>query len=100
LVVASSPKPIELIPLLRSLVCPPVHELSQFSNLKLSLETLEHLFFDVSDVSKLAPTSYVRVFRRPLNIYDKLFHHPGIFAADAVCKGPQFVSAGFWSLNP
>jgi hypothetical protein len=40
----------------------------------LNLEALEHLFFDVFDVSKLAPTSYVRVFGRPLNLYDKLFH--------------------------
>jgi hypothetical protein len=40
----------------------------------LNLEALEHLFFDVFDVSELAPTTHVRVFGRALNLYDKLFH--------------------------
>jgi hypothetical protein len=42
--------------------------------LELSLETLEHLFFDVFDVSELAPTSHVTVLGRPLKLYDELFH--------------------------
>jgi hypothetical protein len=41
--------------------------------LELNLEALEHLFFDVSE---LAPTSHITVFRRALNLYDKLFHQP------------------------
>jgi hypothetical protein len=39
-----------------------------------SLEALEHLCFDVFDVSELAPTSHVTVFGRTLDLYNKLFH--------------------------
>jgi hypothetical protein len=42
----------------------------------LKLEALEHLFFDVSDVSELPPTSQITIVRRALNLYDKLFHQP------------------------
>jgi hypothetical protein len=42
--------------------------------LESSLETLEHLFFDMSDVSELAPTSWVTVFGKALDLYDKFFH--------------------------
>ena len=42
----------------------------------MNLEALEHLFFDVLDVSELAPPSHITVFRRALNFYDKLFHQP------------------------
>ena len=42
--------------------------------LELSLQTLEHLLFDVFDVSELAPTSDIRVISGTLNLYDKLFH--------------------------
>jgi hypothetical protein len=42
--------------------------------LELSFEALEHLFFDAFDVSELAPPSHITVFRRALNLYDKLFH--------------------------
>jgi hypothetical protein len=66
--------------------------------LEFSFEPLEHLFFDVFDVSELAPPSHITVFRWALNLYDKLFHQPqlcpGIFPGDAVCKCQQFVSAG------
>jgi hypothetical protein len=41
--------------------------------LESSLETLEHLFFDVSDVSELAPTSRVTVFGKVLDLHEKLF---------------------------
>jgi hypothetical protein len=41
--------------------------------LELSLQTLEHLLFDVFDVSELAPTSDIRVISGTLNLYDKLF---------------------------
>jgi hypothetical protein len=44
--------------------------------LELSFEALEHLFFDVFDVRELAPPSHITVFRRALNLYDKLFHQP------------------------
>jgi hypothetical protein len=44
--------------------------------LELSLEAPEHLFFDVFNVSELAPTGHVRVFGRALNLYDKLFDQP------------------------
>ena len=44
--------------------------------LESNLEALEHLFFDVFDVSELAPTSHITVFRRALNLYDRLFHQP------------------------
>jgi hypothetical protein len=40
----------------------------------LSLEALEHPFFDAFNVSELAPTSRIAVFGRALNLYDKLFH--------------------------
>jgi|SRR6516162_1430326 len=42
--------------------------------LESNLEALEHLFFDVFDVSELAPPSHITLFRRALNLYDKLFH--------------------------
>jgi hypothetical protein len=41
--------------------------------LESSLETLEHLFFDVSDVSELTPTSQVAAFGWALDLYNKLF---------------------------
>jgi hypothetical protein len=44
--------------------------------LKSGLESLEHLLFDVFDVSELDPTSNITAFRRALNLYDKLFHQP------------------------
>jgi hypothetical protein len=44
--------------------------------LELNLEALEHLFFDVFDIRELAPTTHVGVFRRALNLCDKLFHQP------------------------
>jgi len=37
---------------------------------------MEHLFFDAFDVSELAPPIHITVFRRALNLYDKLFHRP------------------------
>jgi hypothetical protein len=40
----------------------------------LNLEALEHLFFDVSDVGELSPTSHITVVRRTLNLYDKLLN--------------------------
>jgi hypothetical protein len=42
--------------------------------LESNLEPLEHLFFDVPDISELAPPSHVTVFGRALNLYNKLFH--------------------------
>src|SRR6516165_8682729 len=42
--------------------------------LKSDLEPLEHLLFDVFDVSELGPTSKITAFRRTLDLYDKLFH--------------------------
>jgi hypothetical protein len=42
----------------------------------LNLEALEHLFFDVSDVSELPPTSHITVVKRAFDLYDKLFHQP------------------------
>jgi hypothetical protein len=44
--------------------------------LELNLEALENLFFDVFDIRELAPMTHVRVFRRALNLCDKLFHQP------------------------
>jgi hypothetical protein len=44
--------------------------------LELNLEALEHLLFDVSDVSELPPTSHITTARRALNLNDKLFHQP------------------------
>ena len=44
--------------------------------LEFSFEPLEHLFFDVFDVSELAPPSHITVFSRALNLYNKLFHQP------------------------
>ena len=44
--------------------------------LKSDLESPEHLFFDVFDVSKLGPTSNIAAFGRTLDLYDKLFHQP------------------------
>ena len=44
--------------------------------LEFSFEPLEHLFFDVFDVSELAPPSHITVFSRALNLYDKFFHQP------------------------
>ena len=43
--------------------------------LEMRLEALEHLFFDVFDVSKLAAMSHVRA----LNLYDKLLNQPSLF---------------------
>jgi hypothetical protein len=40
---------------------------------ELRLEALEHLFFDISDVSELAPTSRVTVFGKVLDLHEKLF---------------------------
>src|SRR5215475_13414816 len=66
--------------------------------LELKLEALEHLFCDAFDVSELAPTSHITVFRRALNLYDKPFNQPKLvrvfFPENAFCKGLQFVSAG------
>ena len=42
--------------------------------LKSDLEPLEHLLFDVFDVSELGPTTKITAFRRTLDLYDKLFH--------------------------
>jgi hypothetical protein len=41
--------------------------------LESSLEALEHLFFDMSDVSELTPTSRVTVFWKVLDLHEKLF---------------------------
>jgi len=38
------------------------------------LEALKHLFFDVFEVSELAPTSHVAVFRCSLNLHNKFFY--------------------------
>jgi hypothetical protein len=46
--------------------------------LKFSFEPLEHLFFDVFDVSELAPPSHITVFSRALNLYDKLSTNPSL----------------------
>ena len=48
--------------------------------LKSDLEPLEHLLFDVFDVSELGPTSKITAFRRTLDLYDKLFHQPQLVA--------------------
>jgi hypothetical protein len=37
------------------------------------LEAFKHLFFNVFDVSELAPTSHIRVFRYSFNLHDKFF---------------------------
>ena len=42
--------------------------------LKSDLEPLEHLLFDVFDVSELGSTTKITAFRRTLDLYDKLFH--------------------------
>ena len=42
--------------------------------LEMSLEALEHLFFDVFDVGEPAPTSDIAVLRYTLNVNDKFFH--------------------------
>jgi hypothetical protein len=39
--------------------------------LEMRLEALEHLFFYVFDVSELAPTSHIAVFRCSLNLHDE-----------------------------
>jgi hypothetical protein len=44
--------------------------------LESNFEALEHFFFDVFDVNELAPPSHITVFRRALNLFDKLFHQP------------------------
>jgi hypothetical protein len=71
---------------------------------ELRLEALKHLFFDMSDVSELAPTSRVTAFGKALDLYNKFLPPapacPGIFPADAVCKAQQFVSAGSWFPKP
>src|SRR5262249_55933956 len=41
--------------------------------LELSLESLEHLFFDAFDVSELAPTSHVTIIGRAFDLDDELF---------------------------
>ena len=38
----------------------------------MSLEALEHLFFDVFDIGELAPASHVAVFA--LNLHNEFFH--------------------------
>ena len=40
------------------------------------LEPVEHLLFEVFDVSELGPTSNIAAFRRTLDLHDKLFHQP------------------------
>ena len=42
----------------------------------MNLEALEHLSFNVLDVSELAPTSHIAVFRGALNLYNEFFHQP------------------------
>jgi hypothetical protein len=42
--------------------------------LEMRLEALEHLFFNVFDVSELTPTSHIAVFRCSLNLHNKFFH--------------------------
>ena len=62
--------------------------------LELSLEALEHLFLDVSDVCELAPTSQVTVLGRSLDLDDELFQQGqlvGVFL-------PQMLFAKFGSL--
>jgi hypothetical protein len=44
--------------------------------LESDLEPVEHLLFDVFDVSELGPTSNITAFRRALDLHDKLFHQP------------------------
>src|SRR5208283_5308330 len=44
--------------------------------LKLNLETLKHLFFNIFDVGELAPTSYIAVFSSTLNLHNEFFHQP------------------------
>ena len=38
------------------------------------LEAFKHLFFNVFDVSKLAPTSHIAVFSCSFNLHDKFFY--------------------------
>jgi hypothetical protein len=40
------------------------------------LKALEHLFSNIFDVGELAPSSYVAVFQRSLNLHNKFFHQP------------------------
>ena len=42
--------------------------------LKVHLEALEHLFFDVFDVGELAPTSDIAVFTGALNLHNEFLH--------------------------
>jgi hypothetical protein len=42
--------------------------------LEMSLEALEHLFFDVFDIGEPAPTSDIAVLGCTLNLNDKFFH--------------------------
>jgi len=56
--------------------------------------TLEHLFFDVFDVSELAPAGHIRALGRPLNFYDKLLHQPQLVRVFF----PQMLFAKFGSL--
>jgi hypothetical protein len=41
--------------------------------LEMRLEALEHLFFDVFDVSELAPTTQIGVFRCSFDLHNKFF---------------------------
>jgi hypothetical protein len=43
-------------------------------HLEIRLEALEHLFFNVFDVGKPAPTTDIAVFRCTLNLYNKFFY--------------------------
>jgi hypothetical protein len=48
--------------------------------LKVHLESLEHLFFDVFDVGELAPTSDIAVFTGALKLHNEFFHQPRLVA--------------------
>jgi len=85
------------------LICPlpPVSGIEPV--LELSLETPEHLFFDAIDISKLASTSHVNVFGKPLNLYDKLFHQPslsGYFSRKCCLQNPAVCFCRFLVLKP
>jgi hypothetical protein len=45
----------------------------------MSLEALEHFFFDVFDIGEPAPTSDIAVLRYTLNLNDKFFHELSLF---------------------
>jgi hypothetical protein len=61
---------------------------------ELSVEALEHLFFDVFDVSEPASAGHIRALGRPLNFYDKLLHQPQLVRVFL----PQMLFAKFGSL--